>query len=117
MQPGAKWEEVKFMNTSAELWKWNTPIPYLYCGVGFICAAIAFAIFYRFQNRQNSIPELQEPEVVLEIDEEKNQMHDQICALDAEPKIVLVIVGHDKLPLYIGKTTYNTFSSNVSQQV
>ncbi|CAN4100352.1 unnamed protein product [Withania somnifera] len=114
MQPGTKWEEVKHIKTnSAELWQWNSPIPYLYCAVGFICAAVAFAILYRFQSRENS------SSLVVEInnDEEKKIMHDyQICALDAEPKIVLVFVGNDKLPLYLAKPTY-TLSSKASQQV
>ncbi|KAK4719382.1 hypothetical protein R3W88_017720 [Solanum pinnatisectum] len=114
MQPGAKWEEVKYIKTnSAELWKWNSPIPYLYCAVGFICAAVAFAIFYRFQNRENSISDHSESVIL----QEKKIYDDQIiCALDPEPKIVLVFVGDDKLPLYIAKPTY-TFSSNNSQQV
>lgn len=116
MQPGAKWEAVKYMKTnSAELWKWNSPIPYLYCAVGFICAAVAFAIFYRFQNRENSISISDQSESVTL--QEKKIYDDQIiCPLDPEPKIVLVFVGNDKLPLYIAKPTY-TFSSNASQQV
>ncbi|XP_055831174.1 uncharacterized protein LOC129900268 [Solanum dulcamara] len=94
MQPGAKWEEVKSIKiNSAELWKWNSSIPYLYCAVGFICAAIAFAIFYRFQNRENSISVPDPEPIVLQVDEEKKIYDDQmIRALDAEPKIVLVFV-------------------------
>ncbi|KAK4374622.1 hypothetical protein RND71_005299 [Anisodus tanguticus] len=112
MQPGAAWEEVKFINTSAELWQWNSPIPYLYCALGFFCAAIAFALFYRFQNLQSSTSV---PESLVEIDEEIEKRH-QICALDVEPKIVLVFYGNDKLPLYLAKPTLS-LTSNASQLV
>ncbi|CAN4098247.1 unnamed protein product [Withania somnifera] len=118
MPLGTKWEEVKYIKTnSAELWQRNSPIPYLYCAIGFVCAAVAFAIFYRFQSRENSIS-VQES-LVVEIDDEEKKMHghdDLICPLDAEPKIVLVFVGNDKLPLYLAKPTY-TLSSKASQQV
>lgn len=113
MQPGAKWEEVKLIKTNSdELWKWNSPTPYLYCAVGFICAAVAFAIFYRFQNRENSNSVPHPEPRVLQIDEENKMCDHQImCALEAEPKIVLVFLGNDRLPLYLAKPTY-TLSSN-----
>ncbi|KAK4362336.1 hypothetical protein RND71_017577 [Anisodus tanguticus] len=99
---------MKATGTSAEFWLWNSPIPYIYCGLAVIFASIGFALIFLIFCRQNSAS----TEPLVETDEEKKRH--QIHFLDPEPKFVVVFAGNDK-PLYIAKPL--TFSPNAAQKV
>lgn len=101
---------MKATGTSAEFWQWNSPVPYLYCGLGVVFATIAFALIYLFCCRQNS----PSSEHLIDTDNNEEKKRHSLHPLDPEPKIVVVFSGNDKI-LYFAKPI--TYSPHAAQQV
>ncbi|KAL3813520.1 hypothetical protein ACJIZ3_014788 [Penstemon smallii] len=79
-------------NTSHTIWKWNSPIPYLYGGLTIIFVLIVFALAILICTRQKDSSETTTT----------NTSHEIELRVVVKPLVVVVMAGDD-MPKYLAK--------------
>nr|GLL18468.1 pre-mRNA-splicing factor CWC15-like [Ipomoea trifida] len=90
-------------------WQWNTPLPYLYCGIAIVVAIIASSVLFLLCSHKDdpvaavlSDSARADREDGDDKEKEKKKQEMEIRVLDPQPKVV-VVFGGDGRPLYVAR--------------
>ncbi|CAL5362471.1 unnamed protein product [Camellia sinensis] len=75
---------------AAGIWQWNTPLPYLYGGLGVVLGVIAFCLLILLCSCKKTSQPIETQEIPVQ------------SLADETTKIMVVMAGHDH-PTYVAK--------------
>ncbi|KAI5660110.1 hypothetical protein M9H77_28903 [Catharanthus roseus] len=92
------------LEANSGFWEWNTPLPYIYCGLGILLAAIACSLFYLLCIRHL----LHESDAADDVEKQSENVSNDNQVVPPETRIVVVFPGDDN-HMYIAKPLASKF--------